>query len=280
MNPLAVFALAFILWLSKGLYIRPLVERLSRWTDELVAYWSVVSIADVLLAVLVTLLCPAVYFVRWDFPFKAFLVLFALSVLSFLPAIGELGRFLNPAKKEDLEIVELIKKASFAQLAVFQIISAALPEELVFRYIFLGLLSLWNPFAGLIAVSLFFGISHRFSHPGRKWSVLLSNTLAGLVFGIAYLYTRSLIVAMALHWLGNMVPELYIKYERARKVILTGVVLSLLSPLAFWGETVKMARYLGETYSPLGLIWGVLIGAGMLEIVYAKIKVLRGKSGR
>ncbi len=64
MEPLVVFVLAFLLWLSKGLYLRPLVERLSRRTNEIVAYWSVVSIAEVLLAVFVTILCPRVYFVR------------------------------------------------------------------------------------------------------------------------------------------------------------------------------------------------------------------------
>ena len=142
MNPLAVFVLAFFLWLSKGLYLRPLVERLSRVTNELVAYWSVVSGVDVLLAVLVTLLCPNVYFVRWNFPVKVFLVLFAFSVLSFLPAVGELKRFLNPKTKEDIEAVKLLKTATFAQLAFIQVISAALPEELIFRYVFLGLLSL------------------------------------------------------------------------------------------------------------------------------------------
>ena len=154
MNPLAVFALAFLLWLSKGLYIRPLVERLSRRIDELVAYWSAVSIAEVLLAVLVTLLCPRVYFVRWDFPVKAFLVLFALSVLSFLPSIDDFKRFLNPETEEDREMVEFIENSSLPKLAFLQVISSALPEELSFRYVFLGLLSLWNPFAGLVAISV------------------------------------------------------------------------------------------------------------------------------
>ncbi len=275
MNPLAVFVLAFFLWLSKGLYLRPLVERLSRVTNELVAYWSVVSGVDVLLAVLVTLLCPNVYFVRWNFPVKVFLVLFAFSVLSFLPAVGELKRFLNPKTKEDIEAVKLLKTATFAQLAFIQVISAALPEELVFRYVFLGLLSLWNPFAGLVAISGFFGISHRFSHPNRKWNVLLSNTLAGLVFGLGYLYTKSLIVVMAVHWLGNLIPELYVKYERARKAIVVAVALSLLSPVAFWDQTARLIAYLRDIFSLSGLLWGIAIGVAMLAIVHAGRRVVR-----
>lgn len=120
MDPLVVFVLAFALWLSKRFCLRPMVERLSRRVGEIAAYWTVVSAFDVLLAVFVTLLCPRVYFVRWTFPVKAFLVLFALSVLSFLPAIGEFRRFLNPTTKEEHEMVEFIKNASFTQLRFFK----------------------------------------------------------------------------------------------------------------------------------------------------------------
>ncbi len=280
MNPLAVFALAFILWLSKGLYIRPLVERLSRRMDEIVAYWSVVSIADVLLAVLVTLLCPRVYFVRWDFPVKAFLMLFALSVLSFLPSIYDFKRFLNPETEEDRKMVEFIKNSSLPKLAFLQVISSALPEELSFRYVFLGLLSLWNPFAGLVAISVFFGLSHRFSHSTWNWRKLLSATLGGLVLGLGYLYTKSLLVVMAVHWLDNLLPELYIKYERARKAIVVAVAISLLSPLVFWHQTAGLVEYLRGTFSLPALLWGVLIGLAMLGVVYAGITALRGRGGQ
>lgn len=279
MNPLAVFALAFLLWLSKGLYLSPLVKSLSRWTDEIVAYWGVVSAAEVLLAVLVTLLCPAVYFVRWDFPVKAFLVLFALSVLSFLPSIDELGRFLNPETEEDRKVVEFIENSSLPKLAFLQVISSALPEELSFRYVFLGLLSLWNPFAGLVAISVFFGLSHRFSHSTWSWRKLLSATLGGLVFGLGYIYTKSLLVVMAVHWLDNLLPELYIKYERARRIIAVAVPLSLLSPLVFWEVTSGLISYLRDVFSLSSLLWGVILGFAMLGVVYAGIIALKGKGG-
>jgi len=280
MNPLAVFALAFLLWLSKGLYLSPLVERLSRRMDELVAYWSVVSVADVLLAVLVTLLCPAVYFVRWDFPVKAFLVLSALSVLSFLPSVDELGRFLNPETEEDRKMVEFIENSSLPKLAFLQVISSALPEELSFRYVFLGLLSLWNPFAGLVAISVFFGLSHRFSHSTWSWRKLLSATLGGLVFGLGYIYTKSLLVVMAVHWLDNLLPELYVKYGRARRIIAVAVPLSLLPPLVFWEVTSGLISYLRDAFSLSGLLWGVILGFAMLGVVYAGIIAVKGKSGR
>jgi len=148
MNPLAVFVLAFFLWLSKGLYLRSLVKRLSRVTNELVAYWSVVSAVDVLLAVLVTLFCPNVYFIRWDFPLRAFLVVFALSVLSALPSLGEtLKSILNPTTEDARKMAEFIENSSFSRLTFVQVISSALPEEIIFRYVFLGLRRHGRPLA-------------------------------------------------------------------------------------------------------------------------------------
>ena len=96
---------------------------------------------------------------------------------------------------------------------------------------------LWNPFAGLIAVSIFFGLSHKFSHPDRNWNVLLSNTLTGFVLSLGYLYTKSLPLVMAIHWLGNTIPELYVKDKGARRAILAGVLFSPLFPVVFWNET-------------------------------------------
>jgi len=280
MEPLAVFVLAFLLWLSKDIYLRPVVARLSKWTNEHVAYWSVVSTFEVLLALFVTLICPSVYFIRWDFPVKAFLVLFTLSILSLLPAVGEFRHLLNPTTKEDREMIRLIKSSSLARLTFLQIISTVLPEELSFRYVFLGLLSLWNPFAGLIAISVFFGLSHKFSHPNRRWNFLLSNTLTGFVFGLAYLYTGSLLMVMVIHWLINMIPTLYVKYERAKKSIATGVALSLLSPLVFRDETASIAAYLRGMSSLSGLLWGLLIGSAMLGVIYAGIKTIKGRGRR
>jgi len=271
MNLFVVFILAFILWLTSGIYLRPIVERLSTRTNEIVAYWTVVSIFDVFLTIFATLLCPDVYFTRWDFPIKDSLILFAFAILSFLPAAGEVQRFLRPESKEDRKAVELVRNASFAQLAVLQIISAALPEELVFRYVFLGLLSLWNPFVALIAVSTFFGLSHKFSHPDRSWAVLTSNTLMGFVLGLGYLYTRSLLVVIAVHWLGDMVPVLYIKYGEARRAILGGVFLSLLPPVVFWDQTEKIIGYLDGMFSISGFFLGLAVGLALLFVVYMEV---------
>ena len=84
---------------------------------------------------------------------------------------------------------------------------------------------------------------------------------------------------MAVHWLDNLIPDLYIKYRRARKAIIGAVALSLLSPVVFWEVTSELISYLRDVFSLSGLLWGVLIGFAMLGVVYAGIKAVKGKGG-
>ncbi|ASJ02462.1 hypothetical protein A3L09_03930 [Thermococcus profundus] len=281
MNPLIVFILAFLLFVTKGLYTKPLVKAFQRKFGEIAGYWLFTSLFTVFLAIFVTLLCPGIYFVRWDFPLKDFLPFFSLALLSSIPAIPEFRDFFHPKSEEERKELELVKSLTFAQAAVIQVISAALPEELTYRYVFLGLLSLWNPLAGLVGISIFFGISHKFSHPTRRWSTLLFNILIGFVLGWAYLYTGSLLLVMGIHWLGNMLPWAYVKYESARKVILgTAALFAVLLPVIFRNELIKAADYLSGVYSTGGLLWGTFVGFSMLGIVYAELSMLKRRGSK
>ncbi|WP_240923443.1 CPBP family intramembrane glutamic endopeptidase [Thermococcus sp. 18S1] len=279
MNPPVVFILAVLIYLTKGLYLGKFIGPFRRRFGEITGYWIAMSIFTVVFAVFITLLYPKLYFIHWSFPADYFLIFLSLSILTVVPAILELKKLAGSEANYNEEF-ELSKNMSFGQAAFLQIISAALPEELVFRYIFLGLLSLWNPFAGLLALSLFFGLAHKFAHPERSWKVLLSNTLAGFVLGLAYLYTKSLLVVMAIHWLDNMIFWAYIKYDRARKAIGVAVALSLLSPVVLWDQTARFIEYLRDIFSLSGLLWGIVLGFAMLGVVYTGIKALRGRSGR
>ncbi|NJF25020.1 CPBP family intramembrane glutamic endopeptidase [Thermococcus sp. Bubb.Bath] len=279
MNPLIVFTLAFFLFITKALYTKPLVKVFQRKFGEIAGYWLFTSFFTVLLAVFVTLLCPGVYFVRWDFPVRDFLIFFSLALLSSIPAIPEFRDFFHPKSKEERKELELVKSLTFAQAAAIQVISAALPEELVNRYIFLGLISLWNPLVGLVGISIFFGLAHKFSHSNRRWGMLLFNTLVGLVLGWAYLYTGSLLLVMTIHWLGNMLPWAYLRYASARKAILgTTILFAVLPPVILRNELTKAIDYLSGIYSTSGLLWGALIGLSMLGVAYAVLLMLkRGK---
>ncbi|WP_297505986.1 type II CAAX endopeptidase family protein [Thermococcus sp.] len=275
MNPLTAFILAFLLYITHGLYLSGFIRPFQRRFGDIEGYWVAMSIFTVVFAVLITLLCSELYFVRWSFPLDYFLLFLSLSILVFLPAVFELGKAKSPEIND--EGVNLVKSMGFKDVALFQIISAALPEELVFRYVLLGLLSLWNPFAGLIALSLFFGIGHRFSHPNRNWNVLISNALVGFVLGLAYLYTKSLLVVMVIHWLDDMIPWAYIKYEKSRGAIAGTVILLAILPLALlWGRLTSVVEYLMGIYSNEGLILGTGIAVAMLGVVYLGLKLLKG----
>lgn len=91
---------------------------------------------------------------------------------------------------------------------------------------------------------------------------------------------RSLLVVMAVHWLDNLIPELYVKYRNARKAITTAVGLSLLSPVVFWDVTEGFIKYLRDAFSPSGLLWGIVIGVAMLVAVYAGVMWVKRKNGR
>jgi len=275
MSPLVVFILAFLLYITHGLYLGGFIKAFQRRFGEIEGYWMAVSLFTVVFAVLMTLLCPELYFVRWSFPLDYFLLFLSLSVLTFLPAVFELRKPVSPEIND--EGVNLVKSMGFKDVALLQIISAALPEELVFRYVFLGLLSLWNPFAGLMALSLFFGLGHKFSHPHRNWNVIISNTLVGFVLGLAYLYTKSLLVVMVIHWLDDMIPWAYIKYENLRGAIAGATVLLAILPLVlFWNKLVSVIGYLVGIYSNEGLILGTGIALAMLGVVYLGLKLLKG----
>ncbi len=275
-SPLVIFILAFLLYITHGVYLGGFIKAFQRRFWEIEGYWIAIFLFTMVFAVLMTLLYPKLYFVRWSFPVDYFLLFLSLSVLTFLPAVFELRRPESPEVND--EGVNLVKSMGFKDVALLQIISAALPEELVFRYVFLGLLSLWNPFAGLIALSLFFGIGHKFSHPDRNWNVLISNTLIGFVLGLAYLYTKSLLVVMAIHWLDDMVPWAFIKYENLRGIIIGATALLAILPLVLLRDgLISIGEYLRGIYSNEGLLLGTGIAIAMLGIVYLGLKLLEAK---
>ncbi len=276
MNPLTAFILAFLLYITHGLYLSGFIRPFQRRFGEIEGYWIAMSTFTLVFAVLITLLCPELYFVRWSFPIGYFLLFLSLSILTFVPALFEVKKSSSPEISE--EEVKSVKSMGFKDVALLQIISAALPEELVFRYVFLGLLSLWNPFAGLIALSLFFGIGHRFSHPNRNWNVLISNALIGFVLGLAYLYTKSLLVVMVIHWIDDMIPWAFIEYKNLRGAIAGATALLTILPLVLlWGRLISVIDYLMGIYSNEGLILGTGIAIAMLGVVYLGLKLLKSR---
>ncbi|WP_297073680.1 hypothetical protein [Thermococcus sp.] len=68
MNPLTAFILAFLLYITHGLYLSGFIKPFQRLFGDIEGYWIAMSIFTVVFAVLMTLLYLRLYFVRWSFP--------------------------------------------------------------------------------------------------------------------------------------------------------------------------------------------------------------------
>lgn len=90
----------------------------------------------------------------------------------------------------------------FALVSVFFVIAGAF-EELIFRgFAFQALVHNLGGARAIAVTSLLFGLAH-VSNPGASTFSTINTVLAGIWLGLAYLMTRSLWLATALHWSWN-----------------------------------------------------------------------------
>ena len=92
----------------------------------------------------------------------------------------------------------------FAYLFAFFVLAAAI-EELLFRgFAFQALVHNLGGFAAIAITSIFFGLAHIKNANASTFSTI-NTILAGVWLGLAYLMTRSLWLATALHYSWNLV---------------------------------------------------------------------------
>ena len=90
----------------------------------------------------------------------------------------------------------------FMITSLFFVIAGAF-EELIFRgFAFQALIHNLGGAAAIVITSLIFGLAH-VSNPGASLFSTINTILAGVWLGVAYLATRSLWLATALHWSWN-----------------------------------------------------------------------------
>jgi membrane protease YdiL (CAAX protease family) len=86
---------------------------------------------------------------------------------------------------------------------IFLFIFVALAEELAFRgYILNNLMKSMDKRVALLVSSVAFSSLH-FLNPDHSWLTFISITLAGILLGISYIYTKSLWLPIALHFSWN-----------------------------------------------------------------------------
>ncbi|MFK7827752.1 MAG: lysostaphin resistance A-like protein [Oligoflexales bacterium] len=83
----------------------------------------------------------------------------------------------------------------------------AVPEELLFRGIFLSFLEdkIKAKHVPLILSSVLFGLSHLNNPPLWDWRYLIMSSLAGVVYGLAFMRSRNLLAPIIIHTIVDYV---------------------------------------------------------------------------
>ncbi len=259
-----VLVLGFILIKYSGK-----IKKISKKTQGDYAQWITITFIAIFLAIIATLLTPEIYFLKWTFSIEDFITFLSLSLLLLFIEFRSIIEFSSSNPKREKEMIEGIRNSKISDLGIDMFISSAIPEELIFRYILLGLLILWNPFASLVGTAILFGIGHIFSHPERRTDELISGVAIGFVLGWAYLSTQSLILVILLHWCIDFIALFPVKYPKKAKKILIGIFVTLLiSIIISWKIFIAESNFLMSIYSFTSLIWGIITGLILLIIIY------------
>ncbi|PHM74721.1 CPBP family intramembrane glutamic endopeptidase [Xenorhabdus kozodoii] len=105
--------------------------------------------------------------------------------------------------------VELHLPNWFPVFAIVNLFFVSLAEEALFRGYIQQKLSQWmNPYLALVIASLLFGIPH-FMGGGL---LMIFSTLAGLIYGLTWLWSGRLWVAVAFHFSFNLMHLLFFTY--------------------------------------------------------------------
>jgi uncharacterized protein len=90
-------------------------------------------------------------------------------------------------------------------LTVLTLLGGAVFEELAFRgYAFQRLCEIAHPAGAILFFAALFGAVH-FLNPSWSWVAFVNTVLVGILFGVAYLRTRSLWVVWGMHFGWNLV---------------------------------------------------------------------------
>lgn len=143
-------------------------------------------------------------------------------------------------------------------------------EELLYRLILLSLLIklLKRPWIALVLTSIVFGVLHAGNDHATVISVL-SNGLGGLMYGLAFVGTRTIWFPWALHFAWNYLQATLLGFPMSGFNVEGIIKLNLLDES--WIS--------GGLYGPEGGIVGISIRLVVILMIYLWIKNSRGRIG-
>lgn len=164
--------------------------------------------------------------------------------------------------------------AIIASLYVYIIhaLSVSVMEEVFIRgYLFNKLERAFGSGFSLIMTSCIFGLLHLMNPTGRGWALFVipvSLSLVGLLFGISYLYKRSLWIPIGLHFAWNLFQYNIFGLTNIRKEESVFLVTKLTGPESWVGLANSS---FGPEVGLLGFL-GMLLGFTIFLFLYIKTK--------
>jgi membrane protease YdiL (CAAX protease family) len=222
----------------------------------------------------------------------AYAVLYVVSLWFDLAVLSDRANTLAPMiKAMGLSSTAQILAVGSVMALLFGFITGAFHEEIRFRGYYQGTVGReLTPLAGFLAALIPFAFGHYFAHP--EWSVgqVLATILPGIVLGLAYYATGSLVVVMTVHTLSNWVsvyPVLTLMATGRRAVALAvayawgvafvGVI------LVRWRSEIRMfgraTRAMLGGRVRLSLTAGMLIGGALLSVSPLRSPIVQAVAG-
>lgn len=123
------------------------------------------------------------------------------------------------------------------------LIESPIPEEIFFRGYYQGTLTEeFKHFVGIPASTLFFALSHAINHPNWHPGRVLATIPIGLILGLTYHETRSLISVITSHFLINFLPMYPILFYSKGQIFLAVLTLIVLAIISFTILTLYIKR--------------------------------------
>ena len=165
-----------------------------------------------------------------------------------------------------------------AMAIVFGFVTGAFNEEIRFRGYYQGVAANeLTPLAGFVIGFIPFSFGHYFAHPDWSLVQVVATVLPGVVFGLLYNATGSLVAVMTAHtlvnWIGSY-PALLLTATKSRTVgVAATVVLWIIAAgILFWRRKRELREWRSATRGMFrerpgfGLITGIALGLALLAV--------------
>lgn len=184
-------------------------------------------------------------------------------LLAFLPVVSFFGIFtvLSLLGGAELRANPTELTISIYLNSMWSIFVAAVIEELFFRgIIFQALIESFNKYFIAIAMALVFSLLHSFN-PNVTYLAGFNIFLAGLLFGIMYIETKSLILPILFHFFWNVITS------RVLGLRLSGLVPR--DSLYYLNSEILQIGIFGGEFGPEG---GILTTVFLMYMIFLTIK--------